>query len=277
MDAWDRLLFDWHAAALTLEPERFRSWALAGLRSCLPFDRTVWAGGSVDAEPRIGADRDETRSAQHPFEGSAPDRSLTVEDRAGGFSTRQSIRLLRSAAAPPFSEVERAQFSRLAPHLMLADGACRRWFLLNAQLGVRPKTEAVALVDRDGALPTRPEPFVAMLQREWSGWRGDRLPAPLLELAARRDPAPGRFVGQHIATDFVSAGRFQLVIARLRHATDGLTGREAEVARHYAAGSNFRQIAEGLGVAPATVRSHLRTVFSKLEVHTKTQLAAALR
>lgn len=51
-----------------------------------------------------------------------------------------------------------------------------------------------------------------------------------------------------------------------------LTRREEEVARAYAEGLTHKEIAEQLCVAPATVRTHLNSIYRKLNVRTKVEL-----
>ena len=55
-----------------------------------------------------------------------------------------------------------------------------------------------------------------------------------------------------------------------------LSGRERQVAEAYAAGASHRQIADRLFIAPATVRTHLSTIYRKLGVSTKIELLRAL-
>ncbi|SFS16451.1 LuxR C-terminal-related transcriptional regulator [Yoonia litorea] len=59
--------------------------------------------------------------------------------------------------------------------------------------------------------------------------------------------------------------------------TDVLTGREAQIARHYAAGQNYQQIADELCLAPSTVRTHLAAIYRKLEVSSKLELRDVMR
>jgi DNA-binding CsgD family transcriptional regulator len=56
----------------------------------------------------------------------------------------------------------------------------------------------------------------------------------------------------------------------------GLSNRENEVAEAYAAGQSYKEIARELGLSPTTVRSHLRTIFEKLGVTSKIELARRL-
>ena len=54
-----------------------------------------------------------------------------------------------------------------------------------------------------------------------------------------------------------------------------LTPRQLDVLRHLAAGHSTERIAEALGIAPETVRNHIRGILSNLGVHTR--LAAVMR
>jgi class 3 adenylate cyclase/DNA-binding CsgD family transcriptional regulator/tetratricopeptide (TPR) repeat protein len=55
-----------------------------------------------------------------------------------------------------------------------------------------------------------------------------------------------------------------------------LSRREFDVAGRYAEGKSYRAIAEELGIAPATVRTHLNTIYRKLEITNKFELARFL-
>lgn len=57
----------------------------------------------------------------------------------------------------------------------------------------------------------------------------------------------------------------------------GLSRTQRAVAEYAAAGAHVREIAEVLGVAPTTVRTHLRAVYTTLEVANRAELARALR
>jgi DNA-binding CsgD family transcriptional regulator len=59
-------------------------------------------------------------------------------------------------------------------------------------------------------------------------------------------------------------------------ASDGLTQREREVALLVADGLRSREVAERLGIASQTVKSHLKTIFDKLGVRNRVELARRL-
>ena len=55
---------------------------------------------------------------------------------------------------------------------------------------------------------------------------------------------------------------------------DSLTDRELEVLRLLSRGLSNKGIAERLVVAPSTVKQHLKNIYSKLDVHSRTQAVA---
>lgn len=68
------------------------------------------------------------------------------------------------------------------------------------------------------------------------------------------------------------AGAWRGTLAGVAHA-HGLTRAEAEVLACVARGLDNRAIAAELGVAEATVKTHLRRVLAKLDVDSRTQAA----
>ncbi len=51
-----------------------------------------------------------------------------------------------------------------------------------------------------------------------------------------------------------------------------LSERETEIARAYAGGGTYHRIADQLGIAPSTVRTHLASIYRKLEISSKLEL-----
>lgn len=55
-----------------------------------------------------------------------------------------------------------------------------------------------------------------------------------------------------------------------------LSPRELQIAQSYAAGCSYQELATDLHIAPSTVRTHLATIYRKLEVSSKVELANRL-
>ena len=82
----------------------------------------------------------------------------------------------------------------------------------------------------------------------WVGWR----------LAAQKRPGP-----------------FEPNAAALRAL--GLTGQEVKVLERLAAGQSNKEIARSLGLSPNTVKTHVASLYGKLEVGRRTQAVARAR
>jgi len=156
---------------------------------------------------------------------------------------------------------------------------------------LRAPTLQVACVE----LPAAPAPALAAV-RAIAAARPD---LPLLALARRVDPESAVAAFRAGCTGYVAfdaalparlpsacaellAGGAPLDPAIARHlvrlvaALPGpspradLTGREREVLAHLAAGLTYRQIAQHLAVSEDTVRAHIRNLYRKLGVHSRT-------
>ena len=72
----------------------------------------------------------------------------------------------------------------------------------------------------------------------------------------------------------VESGGFTYTLNRLRPpAEDSLTHRQKQIARQVSLGLSNKEIGEKLEISSATVAAHLRTIFTKLRVKTRTALA----
>ena len=97
----------------------------------------------------------------------------------------------------------------------------------------------------------------------------------LAPLSAARGEAYRGDAIQAATLRHIGDGTMLIAIRRLG-GLDRLSPRELAVAREYAAGRTYKEIAHALGVAPATVRNQLRSAYVKLGVATKIALAKCL-
>lgn len=203
------------------------------------------------------------------------DHSLGTVCIDAGLQLCSAVSLYRGAAQPAFSAAQRLLKQRLMPHLVEA-------WNLNAMLYCErpadgPVRRCLALVDAHGMIHNADAGLQALLQAEFAGWVGPQLPVALVERLCREDPAP--FRGRQLAADVTRSmdDGFRLVRVRPLSATDQLSSREQAVALRFAGGSSHKQIAQALGVSPATVRNQLQKVYAKLGVGTKLALARVLQ
>jgi DNA-binding CsgD family transcriptional regulator len=113
----------------------------------------------------------------------------------------------------------------------------------------------------------------------WPDWDGNKLPNYLHELIGQP--------GQHILVDRnlvvtceAAPGLNNMGLRKftLRPLTrfDLLTHREREVATALAAGKSHKEAARLLGVAPATIRNQTQSIYVKLKVDNRANLAAVV-
>jgi DNA-binding CsgD family transcriptional regulator len=190
----------------------------------------------------------------------------------------QCILLARSARENRFAEDETRAFEVLAPHAMQALATCRALSMASATArDGHLDGWSTAIVDRVGMVRQHDAGFVPALQMEWPDWNGQRLPTPLREGMALRNSAHWQYLGQRVMLEFSAVDDLWLAAVRPRLAGDALSAREFTVARQYATGATYREIAAALRVSPSTVRAHLRSVYAKLGVRNKVQVADRLR
>ena len=203
------------------------------------------------------------------------ERVLTTACRDPVLDVHTTIMLCRGAESRPFTERERRFKQCLMPHLVAAWTLNTLARAENGATGPRAARER-ALIDRNGLIHHADPGFARLLQTEFPGWRGPRLPAAL----SRRltDPAGESWRGRAIVASRARVvGELQcLVNLRLLGGTDRLSARELAVAREFAAGRTHREIAAGFGISPATVRNQIQSVYAKLDVDSKVELARQL-
>ncbi len=132
------------------------------------------------------------------------------------------------------------------------------------------------LVNEDGIVIFGLQKLLEKTGYLWPDWKGDRLPEHIRNLIL--------VPGEHVLVDrqlIVNCGpapginNMQLHRLTFRQLTrfDLLTQREQEVARLLADGNSHKVAARILGVAPATVRNQTQSIYSKMGVTSRAELA----
>lgn len=289
--------------------DQFQTKALEAVRDILDFDAAWWglvAGLEIHSATRFGLPEGYRRHweglRQHdpiasaalaaPFEtvvfnqedfipGSEITKFLDVYGirHALCTTTRQpdlglSAFLSLYRRGVPFNEDERRIKQVLMPHLMYALGQSWRGSLeKNLQrLNGHPDIRAAAVCDKAGLILSSEAQLSTMMRREWPAWHGPRLPHPLEQALKISD----RYIGTHVQVKIDTVSGLFLLRLSERDPFDDLTIREADVARLFAAGRTYKDVARELGLAPSTARHYLRNVYSKLHISDKVALAMLL-
>ncbi|MCA8295960.1 LuxR C-terminal-related transcriptional regulator [Burkholderia sp. AU30198] len=304
--ALSSLLLAWHRLPEELPSEKFCARALELLEAHLPMSSAWWGlahmhgnsprvvRGYLHRLPLAFADHWQAIAdvdtlaytvAEHP----GVTMLYEADTRPGDFDERYGLAyalctaifdedtglgrflsIYRDSSQPVFTEDDRALVELLVPHLFMAEKQLERQ---NWKKDIATKRAWCADVNEHAWLEHATPAFCRMLMREFPEWTGGRLPQALQELVRR-----GHGTWQGHVLD-VSASRSTETTCSLTlepRSAHGLTRREEMVARAYADGLSYKEIARELGLAPATVRGYLRECYIKLEVSNKVSLRGAL-
>lgn len=176
--------------------------------------------------------------------------------------------LYRRKAEPGFSRDERQAKQGLFPLMSQAWRNNQILHMKNAAAGVREG--AAAIVDAKGWVRQAESMFMELMRQEYPEWTPPSLPEPLLKWLESAS-AP-EFHGS--ALNFFRVPQKELTLLQIqpRGLLAVLSPREEQIARSYAAGLTYKEIAKEYNLADATVRSHLESIYRKLEISNKVEL-----
>lgn len=233
---------------------------MARVSAAQPGRAILFRADALYAEPLIAALSRRMRSHQ----------SLCISqiDPASPESLRFLV-ITRARDDAEFSDFERQWLELLNPHLNAALDLCcaaqmARWRRLHS------KGQLLAISDARGLLHLSEPGVREMLRAEWPDWLGDRLPDELVDCLTEGREA---FDGHRIHAGFLWSGSRVLLAVRPRYALDSLSPQERAVSQAFASGQSYKMVARAAGIAPATVRHHLRAAYAKLGVSDKAALA----
>lgn len=189
-----------------------------------------------------------------------------------GSETFAHLYLNRGAASAPLTAHDARALTALTPHIREALLVNRLY--AHARQGLDEQAQPMALVDAQGWVLFANRAFCAAWPElaDLAGAEAPQLPAGWLsaDTAARRRLAAAGW------TIDVGADAQHLRVALQRRPARGrsaaLTLRQAEVARAYCAGYTSKDVGLRLGLSPATVRVHLRNVYARAGVSSRSAL-----
>ena len=183
------------------------------------------------------------------------------------------ISLYRTRREPAFLESERQFCDCVAPHLWATWTS--NWIIQMEHIRADSAATRIshAIVDQRAVLHSAEPRFVKLMHAEWPQWRGPALPP-----TARRSLQASRgYRGRSIALRSYQSSGLMLLEARAPSALDSLSPREKTIAAAFGEGRSYKQIAASLGLSPATVRHHLRRVYSKANISNKSELTSLIK
>lgn len=312
LETFSAALLDLTALPPSVSPSRLMRHGLAALAALVPYDAAWWgesSGGIDGLAPRnwlsgrvnLGADfarewnrisasdgfaRNSMRQLDtvvctHGFEDPVPEveafarrhdlhGAMAITRALPGSGLLQFIALYRGEGQPPFEPAQRVVFRHFTAHLM------QRWSARIAELVAdsdRPSGDGQGLVDGQGEFVYLGARLALLLRERFPSWNGTTLPDELVDAAARRTHqlAIGR---RRLSVH--SRGDLVLLSLQPQRRAAVLPPRELLVARQYAEGHSYKQIARDTGLSPATVRTYVRDAYLRLGVSDKIALGRAL-
>lgn len=184
------------------------------------------------------------------------------------------IVLWRSDPDQHFSDGERMQKKLLSLHMVNAWKHCQLYELRTTPITRSSKQTIVrrarALVDAFGVIHVADAEFGHILREIFPAWYGPTLPHEFQSFVeSRKDQAKVAGIDCAIARN---ASLHILTVTSAPQAMP-LSGSEFDVARLYCTGLSNSEIARERGVSPVTVRNQLASVYRKLNIHSKVDLA----
>jgi DNA-binding CsgD family transcriptional regulator len=284
--------------------EHFHAQALALLQRLLPFDRAWWGRAAiVDGLPEMHS----SHLLNLPPEYVADWQSIRHEDITVGLTIatprktvligsskstpglswlgkRHGFReflcvihsdpqtglidhltLYRAPDADAFTAQDKLLLDNLMGHLTAAVSANQiRTLVTKRESLVHSSTLALAVCDARGTLHCAERGFIDLLLNEWPDWIGPQLPDTI---------SLDGYQGSRLLLEASAVGDLLLLTGRSHGLMHHLSARENEVARRFGEGKTYKEIARDLGLAPNTVRHHIRTIYSKLGVNDKVSIA----
>jgi DNA-binding CsgD family transcriptional regulator len=170
----------------------------------------------------------------------------------------------------PFDGPDIARLQALLPLWNQARGLCQARHMERLAHADPVAGGVVALCDRSGLIHAAEPGFSDLTALR----RGDTIAG--LALARLRGPAHTVIAMNGMCLRATDAGAWVLLQAVREGVSAALSQREKQVARHYAEGLSYKEIARELGSSPSTVRTQLQNVYRRLGVHSRTELQRAL-
>lgn len=294
------------------EPADFRQAALAVLQAHVQFSAAIWGSAAIGvglafrevvmtglpesalAEVEAGASVDPRlmqvlgnpgTSIAYSVGAGDPDAMRVQMARYGvkhilstaffdvELGLASGIVLLGAEAAPPFDEAERRFMEAAFGHLL------RCWSenqirALGREIAAAAGLASHAAASHHGVVSAAQDGFLALFRREWPGWRGPLLPDVVRGLLL--GPEGGRHMGAEIVLSVRHGHDVSMLLIRERVVADDLRPRERTVAQLCSGGATYREIADTLGIAPATARNHIAAVHRRLGVSRNSEISALL-
>lgn len=179
-----------------------------------------------------------------------------------------STGIMRNANNQKFTETERQLNEKMTPHLIESYRLCRRFTMQKKLIKQWQMNRGVATCDINGVLHDADDLFVKLVKFDWPHWQGAQLPEGLIKTLDTNLP----YKSHHAFYRTTVLSDLYILVATALDKLQVLSEREFQIAYSFSNGKTYKEIATHLSIAPATVRNHLASIYTKLELNSKDML-----
>lgn len=305
MDKIDELIRQLYRKSIQLDANVFKEQALRMLHEVIPFDGAMWATGSFEKDMHsvvlleLESSFSDTLMTMHEVNplvralpmnlGKAIDMQDVISDeefyqsdmykqcfsqfgierilssahvqyRSGVFTVLSLYRFNREDV---FSEEEKELQSRALFHLLSAASHNQLFHLKQVQ------QNNAAICDVHGFIYEAEPEFLDLVDTYYKTRKSNQLPImPNVESEQETE---------HLMWKFSPLGDLFCVEIWPKGILDILTAREREVVQGVSSGKTFKEIAKELSLSPSTVSNHLYKIYNKLNISSRSELAALVK
>lgn len=175
-------------------------------------------------------------------------------------------------AAPGLERVRGPYLRALTPALIASLRLCLERLLDSQRLcpNARRKADAAAIMEPDGLIVHSTPGFAKAIRRIYGDWSGDYLPATLAPRITSPAAAGGLALGDYALRARKVNDCYCLCLMSPSR-IDKLSPTERNIARDWAGGLSAQAIADGRQTKISTVKTQIRSIYSKFGVANKTE------
>ena len=179
----------------------------------------------------------------------------------------QTLSLWRTKADNRFIENDVHYSTILIPHYLQAvtinRGLARRFLDESSHSGF-------LIVECNGLIQHYDDMSINLLRREYSDWLSCYLPVEIFSYFSSTQNA--KYVGNRIMMTMRRQGSLMMIGIKPKEASRKLTPAELRVVEKIVQYGSYKEVARQLGVSPSTIRNQLHVIYTKLGIHSKSEL-----
>lgn len=182
--------------------------------------------------------------------------------------------LWRRRSESRFNNDDANVFKQLLPHLIQGRIHCREFSFKSRMLGSWIRYNSIATFTEDRLIIDMESRFGEIVSDKFPDSNFDAIPDEVMQLLSNQQP-------NWLRVDDVMFHRYHIdstdiIVVTQLGALAKLSNREIYISRKFSVGDNHRVIASEINRSTATVRNHLRNVYEKLGISSRSELAKKL-